>query len=115
MKRVALVFVLFLFCCTTSTSPTSRAAIRGIVTDPGGAPLPGVTVVLHTPTGVLTGITGIDGRYEFAELAPEVFLALHAAHAHGKAGALELAFGELGVALDVFHHDDSEFLAHRPS
>ncbi len=52
---------------------------------------------------------------EFAELAPEIFLALHAARAHRKAGALELALGELGVALDVFHHDDSEFLAHRLS
>ena len=54
-------------------------------------------------------------RAEFAELAPEVFLALHAARAHRKTGALQLALGELGVALDVFHHDDSEFLAHRPS
>ncbi len=56
-----------------------------------------------------------DMRTEFADLAPEVFLALHAARAHGKACALELAFGELGVARDVFHHQDSEFLAHRPS
>src|SRR5207248_3100698 len=39
----------------------------------------------------------------------------HAAREHGKAGALELALGELGVALDIFYHDDSEFLAHRPS
>ena len=54
-------------------------------------------------------------RTEFADLAPEVFLALHTPREHGKTGALELAFGELGVALDVFHHDDSEFLAHRPS
>src|SRR5206468_1529496 len=56
-----------------------------------------------------------DMRTEFADLAPEVLLALHAAREHAKAGALELALGELGVALDVFHHDDSEFLAHRPS
>jgi hypothetical protein len=32
-----------------------------------------------------------------------------------EAGALQLAFRELDVALDVFHHDDSEFLAHRLS
>ena len=56
-----------------------------------------------------------DMRTEFADLATEVFLALHAAHAHRKTGSLELALGELGVALDVFYHDDSEFLAHRPS
>ena len=56
-----------------------------------------------------------DMRTEFADLATEVFLALHAARAHRKTGSLELALGEFGVALDVFHHDDSEFLAHRPS
>ena len=56
-----------------------------------------------------------DMRTEFSDLAPEVLLALHAAREHGKAGALELALGELGVALDIFYHDDSEFLAHRPS
>src|SRR5437879_7166538 len=53
-------------------------------------------------------------RTEFADLSAKVLLALHAPRAHGKTGALELAFGELGVAFDVFYHDDSEFLAHRP-
>src|SRR5437764_1487613 len=70
MKRVILVLVLFLICCTTSTS---RDGIRGIVTAPDGTPLPGVTVTLHSPRGDIVQTTDIDGRYEFRGLLPSVY------------------------------------------
>ncbi len=65
MKRVALVFVLFLFCCTTATSPPADGMIGGVVAEPNGIPLPGVTVILHTPRGDLTTVTDAQGHYEF--------------------------------------------------
>ncbi len=53
---------------------------------------------------------------EFAELAPEIRLALDPARVHDKAGALELARCKEGVVLDVLNQQNSESLSHfRPA
>ena len=38
-----------------------------------GTPLPGVTIVLHTPRGNITHVTDSHGNYEFLNVAPGVY------------------------------------------
>jgi Ca-activated chloride channel family protein len=83
MKRVILVLVLVILGCTTSSSHRTHVvdtpysgpdgAIRGVVVDPTGNPLPGVTLVLRTQRGDITHITDAHGTYEFLNVAPGVY------------------------------------------
>lgn len=60
MKRLILFLSAFIFMATTLSAQTIR--VTGVVTDPGGLTLPGVTVMVKsTTTGV---ITDANGRYE---------------------------------------------------
>ena len=48
-----------------------RASVRGRVTDESGAVVPAATVALSGPSGLVkTTTAGIDGSYQFADLAP---------------------------------------------
>jgi Ca-activated chloride channel family protein len=75
MKRFALVLVLLFAACSSRQSyvdlvpPGTGGAVRGIVTDPGGSPLPGVTVTL----GTRTTVTDAKGQYEFRGVAPGTY------------------------------------------
>ncbi len=50
-------------------------SIRGVVTDTTGAPLPGATVKVKSPSlmGVLTYVTTSEGRFRFPALPPGVY------------------------------------------
>src|SRR5215831_5350726 len=54
-----------LVCSTFAQTPSS---LRGIITDPSGARIPGATVELRGPNGPLTQITDANGQYEFTRL-----------------------------------------------
>src|SRR5262245_35137511 len=79
MKRVILTLALVILGCTSSSnSPQivdtpyagSDGAVRGVVVEPGGNPLPGVTLVLHTSRGNLTTVSDAKGAYAFLGVAP---------------------------------------------
>ena len=81
MKRVILVLALVILGCTSSSNRTQvvdtpysgpDGAIHGVVVADGN-PLPGATVVLHTPRGDITHITDANGKYEFLNVAPGVY------------------------------------------
>ena len=44
--------------------------VEGVVTDPSGTPLPGVTVTLQSERGAKTVATGAEGEYRFGLLVP---------------------------------------------
>ena len=44
--------------------------VEGVVTDPSGTPLPGVTVILQSERGAKTVATGAEGEYRFGLLVP---------------------------------------------
>jgi hypothetical protein len=61
---------------TAPIGAQTRSSITGIVTDPSGAVLPGVTVTLTSPDlvgGAQTAVTGQDGAYRFSDLPPGVY------------------------------------------
>ena len=83
--------------------------IRGTVTDPSGAVIPGVTV---TATNTVTGVTrpvktGSDGIYEFVNLpAPAIYNVAveHAGFKHYEATGIKLALNQiyvLNIALEL--------------
>jgi protocatechuate 3,4-dioxygenase beta subunit len=46
---------------------TATSSLRGIVTDPSGAPVPNAKVTISNPaTGVATSKTDKDGAYQFS-------------------------------------------------
>jgi hypothetical protein len=66
---VALLPALFFFCFASSASAQTAAAgqatVRGSVTDPDGAIIPGATVILTTPSGKnVSTRSGSDGTYK---------------------------------------------------
>ncbi len=75
MKRVPLVLALVVILGCTFSQPTRVGTVRGVVADPAGTPLPGVTVVLYTSAkhGEITHVTDARGQYEFLGVAPGVY------------------------------------------
>src|SRR5713101_7436911 len=78
MKRIVLFALVFAACTSRLTyvdtlPPGNGGAVRGIVTDDGGHPLPGVTVTLTKPSGKQTVVTDAAGRYQFAGVAPGTY------------------------------------------
>ena len=70
MRRIAILALtlgLALTLATPAYAQFARARLGGQVTDPDGAPLPGVTVVATNETNgqVRTAVTGATGRYTF--------------------------------------------------
>src|SRR2546429_6425390 len=49
---------------------TQQSGLRGIVTDPSGARIPGATVELRGPNGTQKQMTDPNGQYDFAALPP---------------------------------------------
>ena len=71
MRFVPLACVIFLTASVASAQTIGNAAIRGRVTDPTGAALPGVTVTATSPALLVPQLvtqTDTDGSYRFAEL-----------------------------------------------
>jgi len=64
-KRLCLCLILVLLAVSALTAQTTRqrGVIRGIVTESGGDPLPGVTVTATSPAllGTISSVTGASG------------------------------------------------------
>jgi hypothetical protein len=61
---------------TQVQSPAARGVLRGTVTDPSGALVPRVQVVLHAADGASpdqTTLSGPDGRYIFNDIVPGLY------------------------------------------
>nr|MDQ3283840.1 carboxypeptidase regulatory-like domain-containing protein [Acidobacteriota bacterium] len=68
--RRTFAFVLLLFCAAALVAQTTdTASIRGTITDPNGAPLPGVTATLENTRGTSrTAVTNTAGEYLFGTI-----------------------------------------------
>lgn len=76
LSSLALALVLFtLSAATLAAQSAGTGALTGTVTDPTGAVVPGVTVVLVNPetNQTRTTTTGADGVYKFSLLPPGVY------------------------------------------
>jgi Ca-activated chloride channel family protein len=80
MRRTFILLVLLFTACTQSKlrdvdliPAGSGGAVRGMVTDPSGNPLPGVTVTLHRPSGNQTVVTNAEGKYALLGIAPGTY------------------------------------------
>jgi hypothetical protein len=74
-QRKLLPLVLLLLLGSTVAAQTHRASIRGTVTDPNGAVIPGAQVHL---TNIATGdsrvaVSGAEGQYAISSLQPGVY------------------------------------------
>ncbi len=70
MKRLAVVLVALAVPVGVVADAPETATIGGQVVDPGGSPLPGVTVTLSGERGDKFAITEEDGAYRFVGVAP---------------------------------------------
>ena len=70
-QRVLLHLLLFVFgiVCPALAQTGRLGALRGSVSDPSGARIPGAKVVLHGPGGDQTGTADGTGQYSFTNLA----------------------------------------------
>src|SRR5215475_76033 len=71
MNRFLFLLFLFLSVCTAQT-PT--ASLRGVITDPSGATVPGALVQLRGPAGEQRARTDATGQYVFPSLRPGKYL-----------------------------------------
>src|SRR5215472_8773724 len=62
--------VLMLFVCACSMLAQDPPSLRGVITDPSGALVPGAMVQLRGPGGEQRRVSGPDGRYSFPVLRP---------------------------------------------
>ena len=74
-KRAFILFLLLVTSFVTSVAAQTAATVSGIVLDPSGAVVPGVTVTAKSgATGLLrTAVTGPEGRYVLAQLPPGLY------------------------------------------
>ncbi len=75
VRVVALLVGFFLAFSTLASAQTATTSLRGAITDPKGAVLPGATVTLNNPaTGYSrTTKSDHDGEYQFLELPPSTY------------------------------------------
>jgi hypothetical protein len=67
---IAAVFAAGLARFLPSPIPPAPGAVRGVVTDPSGAAVPGAAVTVTGPRVAQTLVTGRDGEFEAPGLAP---------------------------------------------
>ncbi|MBA3297569.1 MAG: carboxypeptidase regulatory-like domain-containing protein, partial [Acidobacteria bacterium] len=74
-KRAFILFLLLVTSFVTGVAAQTAATVSGIVLDPSGAVVPGVTVTAKSgATGLLrTAVTGPEGRYVLAQLPPGLY------------------------------------------
>lgn len=63
----------FLSLVVASQDIQTKGSIRGTITDPNGAVLPGATVTVTGPTGEQTATTDSAGRFEVSNLTPGAY------------------------------------------
>src|SRR5271169_4883952 len=68
---ISKIFVsLLLLFAQAAQQSSPQVSLRGIVTDPSGARIPGASVQLRSPAGEQTPTTDANGQYEFLRLSP---------------------------------------------
>ncbi len=70
MKRFLVAALLLLLPAGALADAPETATISGQIVDPGGSPLPGVSVTLSGERGDKFGITDDNGAYRFLGVAP---------------------------------------------
>jgi len=70
MKRFLLAALLLLLPVGALADAPETATISGQIVDPGGSPLPGVSVTLSGERGDKFGITDENGNYRFVGVTP---------------------------------------------
>src|SRR4051794_29069748 len=71
MNRLLILFFLLISICTAQTPVPS---LRGVITDPSGASVPGALVQLRGPGGEQRARTNDSGQYVFPSLRPGKYL-----------------------------------------
>jgi hypothetical protein len=77
MSRKHIASVLAAFLILVPGSLFAQSAIAGVVRDPSGAVLPGVTVEAASPAlieKVRTAVTGSEGQYQLIDLRPGAYI-----------------------------------------
>ena len=72
LRNFAAIILSFTMCAFAQTQPV--ASLRGVVTDPSGALVPGALVQLRGPGGEQRATTDISGQYSFPSLRPGRYL-----------------------------------------
>ncbi len=65
--------LLFLACLILPASSTTSFVLRGRVTDPTGAAVPRVSVLLVSQDQIREGVTDAEGRFQFGEVSPDTY------------------------------------------
>ena len=58
------------FDCCAMAQNAPQTSLRGVITDPSGARIPGATIQLRSPAGEQTQTTDSNGQYAFLAIAP---------------------------------------------
>lgn len=77
----------------------SGASLTGSLVDESGAALPGVTVTINGPGGAKQQITGGDGRFSFAGVAPGTYTLTAALPGFGTISRNDVVVGETAAEL----------------
>src|SRR5690606_15242888 len=88
MKRLSILFLLIVLGAMSAFAQGTRGTIRGTVTDPNGAIVPGATVRLIDATRgseVRSVQTNNDGTYQFLEIEPSTYNVIVTAPGFGDA------------------------------
>ena len=83
MRGVMKTALVFLIALSTPALALAQASIAGVVRDPSGAVLPGVTVEASSPVlieKVRTTVTDSNGRYEIVDLRPGSYMVTMSLH-----------------------------------
>ncbi|MDE2922424.1 MAG: carboxypeptidase-like regulatory domain-containing protein [Acidobacteriota bacterium] len=72
MKRLALILMMLVPVGALADAPET-ATVSGTIVDPGGSPLPGVSVTLSSGRGDKFAITDANGQYRFVGVVPDTY------------------------------------------
>jgi hypothetical protein len=79
-RAILAMFLGVLLVCAANAQTTQTGSIRGVVTDPDGAPLPGTAVTVTGPAlmGSESAVTNQDGAYRIPVVPPGTYLVVAA-------------------------------------
>ncbi|MYF04907.1 MAG: carboxypeptidase regulatory-like domain-containing protein, partial [Holophagales bacterium] len=72
MKRLAVILMMLVPVGAFADAPET-ATVSGTVVDPGGSPLPGVSVTLSSGRGDKFAVTDANGQYRFVGVVPDTY------------------------------------------
>ena len=91
--------VLLVLAALPLVAQPSGSSLTGSVVDESGAALPGVTVTINGPGGAKHQITGGDGRFSFAGVAPGTYTLTAALPGFGTISRNDVVVGETASEL----------------